>query len=369
MAIDIRPIRVPEAGAGAARPDALDELERLARFESDVDLDIWGHDHFAMSATELATNYRPSDYRGRAIIGAWEGDDLIGAARMAWELRDGARAAETVLAVAPGRRRRGVGTALLAEAERMAQEAGRPTIVAWSDHARDELAVGDDVLRPPDGDAELRADLPTSRFAAARGYELQQLERVSGLTVTGRADGFRGMLAERRDAAASAGYRLVAWTGPAPDDLVDAYAAARARMALDVPAGGSTIDEETWDAGRVRAHEAEHADGATGLLVAAAVAEDGTVAGYTELELPAGKRIAYQSDTLVVLAHRGHGLGMLLKLHNLVRLAEAAPERTDVYTWNADENAHMLAINVALGFEPRGLSACWQRPHDRGGTS
>jgi hypothetical protein len=53
---------------------------------------------------------------------------------------------------------------------------------------------------------------------------------------------------------------------------------------------------------------------------------------------------------------------MLVKLANLVRLADTAPERTDVYTWNADENGHMLAINLAMGFELRGLGAGWQRP-------
>jgi hypothetical protein len=52
---------------------------------------------------------------------------------------------------------------------------------------------------------------------------------------------------------------------------------------------------------------------------------------------------------------------MLVKLANLVRLAEAAPERTVVYTWNADENEHMLAINIALGFQRCGLEAVWQR--------
>jgi hypothetical protein len=70
---------------------------------------------------------------------------------------------------------------------------------------------------------------------------------------------------------------------------------------------------------------------------------------------------AYQYDTLVVGAHRGNGLGMLVKLANLVRLAETSPERTVVYTWNADENEHMLAINIALGFRRCGLEAVWQR--------
>ena len=74
-----------------------------------------------------------------------------------------------------------------------------------------------------------------------------------------------------------------------------------------------------------------------------------------------GREFAYQFDTLVVGVHRGHGLGMLVKLANLVELAEVAPERAVVYTWNADENDHMLAINIALGFRRRGLEAAWQR--------
>ena len=36
--------------------------------------------------------------------------------------------------------------------------------------------------------------------------------------------------------------------------------------------------------------------------------------------------------------HRGHRLGMRLKLANLVALAEADPSRDRIYTWNADEN-------------------------------
>jgi len=55
---------------------------------------------------------------------------------------------------------------------------------------------------------------------------------------------------------------------------------------------------------------------------------------------------------------------MLVKLANLVRLADAAPERSVVYTWNADENDHMLAINIELGFRRCGLEAIWQRADD-----
>ena len=31
-----------------------------------------------------------------------------------------------------------------------------------------------------------------------------------------------------------------------------------------------------------------------------------------------------------------------------------------MHTWNAQENAHMLAINVALGFAPASVDAEWQ---------
>jgi len=133
-------------------------------------------------------------------------------------------------------------------------------------------------------------------------------------------------------------------------------------MALDVPAGGLTLEEEYWDAARVRANEAQGVAARRRSLVAAVVSADRDIAAYTELELPEGRSIAYQADTLVVGPHRGHGLGMLVKLANLALLADSAPERTDIYTWNADENEHMLAINLAMGFELRGLGAAWQRP-------
>jgi hypothetical protein len=189
-----------------------------------------------------------------------------------------------------------------------------------------------------------------------------QLERVSGLVVATAIGAARGELAMRAERAAAPGYDVVSWEGHAPDDLVDAFARARGRMALAVPAGGLTIEAEHWDAARVRAREAENLASHRRTLIAAAVTADREVAAYTELELPEARTVAYQGDTLVVGPHRGHGLGMLVKLANLVRLADTAPERTDVYTWNADENAHMLAINIAMGFELRGLGAAWQRP-------
>lgn len=358
MSVSIRPVPVPSR---LGRPDAA-EFEAYAALGSELERANWGHDHFADTAEQLHGLHRHDEHRGRALFGAWDGGALVGRAALGWERDAAASTVELTLGVLPSHRRRGIGSALLAAAEAAARDLDRSTIVAYSDHP-DGVAEPDGgaVLRAPDGDAQLAASAPAARFAAAHGYTLAQLERVSSLTVAGRVDDFRADLHMRAARAGELGYRIVHWTDRTPDDLVDAYAAARARMALDVPAGGVTIDEERWDAARVREHEAGELDGDTSVLVAAVVTGAGEVAGYTELELPHRREFAYQYDTLVVGAHRGRGLGMLVKLANLVRLAEVAPERTVVYTWNADENAHMLAINLALGFRRCGLEAAWQR--------
>jgi hypothetical protein len=218
-------------------------------------------------------------------------------------------------------------------------------------------------VHAPQGDASIAADLPASRFAVAHGYQLGQLDRMSALEVAGRGDEFR----ERYDAARrDDGYRLVLWRDRAPEELVDALASAHQRMSLDAPAGAIAYEEELWDAARVRAEEEQSLAAGRVALSAAAVSRDGEVAGYTQLTLPPGKTAVYQDDTLVLAPHRGHALGLRMKLANLVALAETDPSRRRVYTWNADENAHMLAINIALGFEPTAIESAWQRPVSRG---
>ncbi|MDF9876540.1 hypothetical protein [Cellulosimicrobium cellulans] len=51
---------------------------------------------------------------------------------------------------------------------------------------------------------------------------------------------------------------------------------------------------------------------------------------------------------------------MLVKVAVLDELARARPSSRRVHTWNAQENAHMLAINDALGFAPASVDAEWQ---------
>ena len=57
-----------------------------------------------------------------------------------------------------------------------------------------------------------------------------------------------------------------------------------------------------------------------------------------------------QSGTLVVGEHRGHRLGLAIKVANQKAMAERFPELEWLMTGNADVNVHMNAINDRLGY-------------------
>ena len=197
------------------------------------------------------------------------------------------------------------------------------------------------------GDAE--AGTPGARFAQAIGArETQRVVRSRlDLTAVDRSD--LEQLAGRQ----AAGYRLACWTDRCPDDLVDAFARAREAM-NDAPVGDATRDPRIWDAARVRRWEGHQARRTYRGLVTAAVHEgSGEVAGFTEIygagDRPRGVE---QEDTAVVAAHRGHGLGLLIKAVNLRRLLDAEPHTRWVVTWNAADNRFMRAVNEWLGFVP-----------------
>lgn len=356
MPIQVRPVPVPMR---LGTPEAA-EFEAAAEVAALVEESVWGHRRFAWDTLELLPRYRDDAYHGLVAYAAWDGDRCVGRIECEWEKADDAATIDAVLGVLPDARRAGVGTALLEAARTLAAELGRPILTAMSDVPAGALETPGPRLEARDGSGSIPASDAGAAFAVHHGFRLAQLERVSGLTVAGRAAAFAAASAEH-EAKASA-YRLVSWVDRAPDDLLDELAVAHAAMSTDPPAGTATFDRERWDAARVRASEEQSIAGGRTSLVTAAVDEAGRVAGYTELVVPADSPSVFQWDTIVLQAHRGHRLGMRMKLANLVLLGRVAPERTDVYTWNADENEHMLAINVALGYTVRGLSALWQ--HD-----
>lgn len=52
---------------------------------------------------------------------------------------------------------------------------------------------------------------------------------------------------------------------------------------------------------------------------------------------------------------------MLINVASLRCARDRWPPARSVQTWNASENQHMLAIDIALGFKPAGYEGEWQK--------
>lgn len=156
----------------------------------------------------------------------------------------------------------------------------------------------------------------------------------------------------RADAEAAArGYTLRTWAGPAPEDAVAGIAAVNGAIADAPRAEGE--EAQVWDVARVRLDE--HRVAAMGLrahVVAAQAQATGEMAALTQVCIdPAMPEWGFQELTAVARPHRGHRLGLLLKLAMLDRLAAEEPQVTRILTGNDEGNDHMIAINEQLGFE------------------
>ena len=89
----------------------------------------------------------------------------------------------------------------------------------------------------------------------------------------------------------------------------------------------------------------------------AVVVADGVVVGTTFLYVDHDAGRAMNAGTGVVGEYRGRGLGLLVKQHSLAWAAAAGITR--VITQNDDTNAPMLAINRKLGYEAFSAGHAW----------
>lgn len=267
---------------------------------------------------------------GRPVAGLWvarEGGEVLG--RLALQLPTSENTDSALLrgAVHPAARRRGIGRALLTEALTVAREAGRTRAYAGAF----------------DGSPGLVA-LPALGFTPL-GTE----EAVSRLEIDGESIARWRRLYD--DAAARAeDYELLHLTGPTPPELVEDLVVLHAAI-NDAPLDDPDMDEDVWDADRVRAYDsAMAARRQTVHRVLARHRATGEWAGMSILCVDEfAPTVAFQEDTSVVRTHRGHRLGLLMKTAMLLRLAEERPEVAATVTWNATSNHHMIAVNELLG--------------------
>ena len=275
-----------------------------------------------------------------ARVGGWSAvlaGAVVGAGFIRTPLLDNLELAELDVHVDPAHQRRGIGTAVLAHAEAAARRRGRTVVtglVGWSWEAG------------PRGDGE-----PGPLFARARGYDLAltEVQRELALPV---GDSVLERLASEA-ALAHPTYELRSWAGPVPDDLLQAWAELTSSLATEAPTGELELEPEVVSTEVVREREATIARQGRAKYNTVAVSDSGELVAYSDLATTIHEPgRAYQWGTLVRREHRGHRLGVAVKVANLRLLQRERPDVVRLTTYNAEVNTHMVEVNERLGFTP-----------------
>ncbi|WP_428846990.1 hypothetical protein [Rhizohabitans arisaemae] len=157
----------------------------------------------------------------------------------------------------------------------------------------------------------------------------------------------------RQDAVKHADdYEFQRFVGPVHDTLLADMTTLLNGM-NDAPLGDLDLRHEHLDTVRVR--ELEDVNERFGLITYTTIArhkDTGEPAGYSRIFLDATspEPWARQGDTVVLRKHRGHRLGLLLKLAQAQWFHSSEPYVEKIITWNEVSNKHMIAINERLGF-------------------
>lgn len=239
--------------------------------------------------------------------------------------------------VDPVYRRRGLGTELFAAGVERVRAAGKTMVLtdSW--------------------------DVPSATgFAGSLGLErgIDEVERLLDLQTLDwpRLVDLAAQATDRHRA-----YDLELVAVPTPPDLLDGIVAMTAAI-NDAPTDDLDIEDEVYSPERIRAFEAAQAERGRRLHRLVAIRRDsGELAGHTLVAVDAEQPWrGHQFDTSVLQAHRGHRLGLALKIGMLELLRDTEPQLRLIDTWNAASNKHMIEINDALGCEVVAGGIEWQ---------
>jgi GNAT superfamily N-acetyltransferase len=278
---------------------------------------------------------------------AWEGDRVVGAASYLLPRAENLSTVYLELIVHPQHRRRGIGTGLLDEVYAAARR-----------HQRSLIEI-ETVRALPGGVARDEAGYC---YLTHRGHRPGVTSIRSRCRLADRSGGDDALLAEARTHAD--GYSLVQWRDAVPNEIIKDVAALQSRLMLDAPTGDLAVEQQVYDADRVRAQEAtELGRGYRWYSTAARHDATGQIVARTKLSFEADDDThARQRITIVEPAHRGRRLGLIVKSANHAYARAHEPGLRVIDAWNAEENTHMRAVNALLGFQPVDGWSAFQLP-------
>ncbi|MDR6865968.1 GNAT superfamily N-acetyltransferase [Microbacterium resistens] len=350
----LRPLPLPESSDGA--PDPL--IRAYAAVRNATIREVTGRDGEDMTAEQLLPLLYDDAYRQRRQWYVEQDGELVGYATLNVSLDGDGRTANGAIWLLARTWGRGIGSAVLPVLEEAARREGIHELQAWIEHPASDAPP----LHAPTGFGTISQD-HAARFLLRHGFALEQVERVSIMEWdAGVEDRLRLLRAQAEERAAD--YRVVQWSLPTPPEHVDGYAAMKSRMSTDAPSAALDVPEEVWDEARIAQHDQRYLDaGRTVLVTAAQHRVTGELCAYNELSVPLDRPdgMTDQEDTLVLAAHRGHRLGMLVKTAGLLALRERHPASDRIITYNAEENRPMLDINESIGFTAVAYEGAWRK--------
>lgn len=330
---------------------------------NEVEAFAFGIHDLAFPAVEILPRWLTVEFEPKRLFVVRVGGRIV--ARSIYETQ--AESADTVawftIQVLPEFRRRGIGAAMLEHLEAIAAAEGRTVLQGYGpSSAVDPAGPEGERMPSPTGFGSVPLAGPEVTFLRAHGYELQQVERASRLELPVPAEVLAHHLAAAQ-AAAGPDYALHSYIDRTPDHWKADLAALITRMSTDAPSAGLVAEEDPWTVERLDAEELAQSTSPREYIVS--VVEhlpSGHLVAFTSISASADpERPADQEDTLVLREHRGHRLGMLLKVANLAVLQERHPRCPAIMTFNAEENRPMLDVNEAVGFRAVGYEGAWKK--------
>jgi GNAT superfamily N-acetyltransferase len=296
---------------------------RTARAERPYDLGLsWEYTQASFT--------RANPEREFALLAAFEGERMVGTAALHLPLQDNTHLGYADLDVPGEHRRRGIGSSLLAELEDRVRRAGRTHLLGSATAPPGQSSAG-------------------MAFGAARGYRPGNREQQKVIDLHDCGPALDALEAEVRGRLG--GYTIVTWGEETPEEHVEGYCRLLSGFVAELPAHDLALEDSEWAPERVRANEERARDIGRVIVVAGAVAPDGTLAGVSDVR-PSTPDLekAFVGITIVGRQHRGHALGLAMKLATHRELRTTYPQCRIAATNNAGSNVHMNAVNDRMGY-------------------